>query len=209
VNASTHQTRRRPRVTASLWSVPRARVDAEAARIAGTGIHAWHWDHADGTLGPAGGFSADDARRIADATGVASEAHLLMEDPRTAVAQWAPFCELVVVHRESPHWREAVRLVVEHGAQAAVALSPGTPIVRDELGGLGALVMSVEPGHAGGAYDEGCPERVAALAGHGLVGVDGSLTPARAAELVAHGATWLVSGTSLVAAPEHWAPFLH
>jgi ribulose-phosphate 3-epimerase len=193
-----------PRVSASLWSVDRASLDDVAERLVGAGLRSWHWDFADGTLGPAGGFEAVEGRRIAELTGLSSDVHLMMDDPRDAVTEWAEFCEIVTVHYESPHWREAVTLIEGAGARAAVAVSPGAEADVDELAGYGILVMSVRPGHAGETFDDGCLQRIGDFAGHDLLGIDGSLTPERAALAVARGATWLVSGTSLVADPGAW-----
>lgn len=195
------------RVAASLWSVPRHATGSEAARLAAAGISRLHWDAADGTIGPAGGFGAEEAARLGAATGTVGEAHLMTTDPLPVLDAWLVCCDTVAVHRQAPDWREAVRRIRDAGAAPAVAITAGT-----ELAGLdrsiGVLVMSVRPGHAGSGFDPAAIGlvREARALGHGLIGVDGSVTAELGRELAAAGAGWLVSGTSLTAAadPAAW-----
>ena len=62
--------------------------------------------------------------------------------------------------------------------------------------------MAVEPGHAGSGFLPATLDRLDGLAGRALLGVDGSVDADCARECRAHGATWLVSGSSLCAAPD-------
>lgn len=190
------------RIAGSLWSVAAADVRDEADRLVAAGLKVWHWDHADGSLGPAGGFSAAAAREIAEATGIRSEAHLMLADPRPELDEWLAFAELVVVHVESPYWREAVDRVREAGRRAGIAVSPGSAVPPDLADDLAVLVMTVAPGQAGTGFLQ---ERLPALedvARQPLRGIDGSVDLERAASARAYGANWLVSGTALTSAPD-------
>jgi ribulose-phosphate 3-epimerase len=201
--------------------VPRERWEGEAQRLADAGLGVWHWDHSDGTIGPAGGFDPADAARLTADTGCRAEAHLMALDPRPLIAEWAAFCELIVVHSESPFASESVRLIRSHGVRAAIAVSADTGdgflSTGDVPGSVdGVLVMSVAPGHAGAAFRETAINRIAGVAASAtalfprgprpLVGIDGSVTPERAHRAAAAGADWIVSGTSLVSAsdPAAW-----
>lgn len=199
----------RVRIAASLWSVAPADQDEEAARLSVAGVRVWHWDRSDGSMAAAGGFDVSTARRLTTATGLASEAHLMLQHPLTELDHWTAFCDRVVVHVESSRWRQAVDRVRASGAQAAVALSPGTDPTDLELpGDIPVLVMSVEPGQGGAVFQPASIERIRTLAQiRGVdVGVDGGLTGERARECVSAGARWIVSGTGLLGAhdPASW-----
>ncbi|MCH1883929.1 hypothetical protein [Agrococcus sp. ARC_14] len=190
-------------VGASLWSTAPAGLDREARRLVAAGIDRLHWDFSDGTIGPAGGFTASQASHVLDLTGAVGEAHLMTTDPEHGLDAWLACCDIIAVHRRAPRWRATVDRVAEAGRQAVVAVES-----RAELTGLdpslGVLVMSVRPGHAGSGFDADALDvvRAASTAGHELVGVDGSVTPEIGRTLIAAGATWLVSGTSITAAAD-------
>lgn len=195
------------RVAASMWSVPPAEREAVVRRLAAAGLRRWHWDHSDGSLGPAGGFGPDEAARITRATRLAAEAHLMVADPLAVLAAWT-WCDTVVVHVEADRWADAVAGVRSAGRAAAVAIAPSTPLdaVTDLDPDVGVLVMSVAPGHAGTTFVPETFDRVAALRGRTPIGVDGGMTLPLARECIAQGATWIVSGTDLCGCsdPRRW-----
>lgn len=192
------------RIAGSLWSVPAVELETRAHLMAAAGLRRWHWDHADGTIGPAGGFSAETADRLTTATGLLGEAHLMVADPLPQIAQWLPVCDTIIVHVEAAGHGDAVELIRRAERTAVVAISPGTPL--SELDGLpgdvGVLVMSVAPGRAGSSFHGGTWQRLQQLRGRSLLGVDGSVTRARATECLANGANWIVSGTDLCGSPD-------
>lgn len=195
------------RVAASLWSVAPARLEGEAQRLAAAGLGVWHWDRSDGSMAAAGGFDAKAARRLAEATGVPSEAHLMVRRPLAELHQWIVFCERVVVHSEAEDWLEAIERIRAAGVHAAVAVSPGNdPLALPLPDGVPVLVMSVAPGHGGAPFREDTPSRVRSVADGREVGVDGGISRERARECIAAGARWIVSGTALLAAadPQDW-----
>lgn len=191
------------RIAGSLWSVPPDERDAQSERLSSAGLDLWHWDSSDGTIGPAGGFTAGNAERIAVSTGARSEAHLMLADPRPAIAAWARFAELIVVHAESPHWRESVDQIRSAGAQPGVALSPDFPAQDIDLEpDLAILLMTVAPGNAGSLFLEARLSELDRYKHHVLRGVDGSVNLERSQAAVAEGANWIVSGTALTIAPD-------
>lgn len=195
------------RVSASLWSTDAALIAHEARRLALGGVQRFHWDASDGTLGPAGGFTPNDAQRIHEMTGTSGEAHLMTLEPERDLDAWIELCDTIAVHRSAPRWHEALERVAAAGRRPVVAV-----VDDDELAGLdpslGVLIMSVRPGRAGSAFDAAALERVraAATADHRLIGADGSVTPEIGRSLIDAGATWLVSGGSLARAssPAEW-----
>ncbi|MCR1984343.1 hypothetical protein NSA53_19105 [Cellulosimicrobium cellulans] len=196
----------RTRVAASFWSTPRDRVAAEADRLARAGLRTVHWDHTDGRFAAAGGFTAAEAADVTAGSGLAAEAHLMVEEPLREVDRWTDFCELVVVHAGTRGWRAALDRVRARGARAGVALSPGTGVPSVEPG-TDVLVMSITPGEAGSAFQVDALTTVQQVVGAGHdVGLDGGVTREIAPRALDAGATWLVSGTDLVASedPRGW-----
>ncbi|WP_454730260.1 hypothetical protein [Cellulosimicrobium protaetiae] len=196
----------RTRVAASFWSTPRDRVAAEADRLARAGLRTVHWDHTDGRYAAAGGFTAAEAAAVTADSGLGAEAHLMVEEPLREVDRWTDFCELVVVHAGTRDWRAALDRVRARGARAGVALSPGVEVPEVEPG-TDVLVMSITPGLAGSTFQGDALTTVGRTAGPGhAVGLDGGVTRSIVPQALHAGATWLVSGTDLVASedPHGW-----
>jgi ribulose-phosphate 3-epimerase len=196
----------RTRVAASFWSTPRDRVAAEADRLARAGLRTVHWDHTDGRYAAAGGFTAAEAAAVTAGSGLGAEAHLMVEEPLNEVDRWTDFCELVVVHAGTRDWRAALDRVRARGARAGVALSPGVEAPEVEPG-TDVLVMSITPGEAGSTFQVDALTIVGQVTGPGhAVGLDGGVTRAIVPRALHAGATWLVSGTDLVASedPHGW-----
>lgn len=189
------------RLAGSLWSVTSDRVDDEASRLARAGLRRWHWDVSDGSFATPGGFAPRDAARVGTLTGLSGEAHLMVERPVEHLEPWLEVCDTVTVHVESQGWEGAVERIRAAGCDAAVAISPGTPLdaLADLPAQIGVLVMSVVPGRAGSGFLPATYDRLDRLAGRTLLGVDGSVDLERGRRCVRHGATWLVSGTALTA----------
>ena len=196
-------------IAASLWSVPSAKCASEARRLHDAGVDRFHWDFADGSMSPAGGFAADTARALTP-RGSDSEAHLIMADPRGSIPDWLPFCRAIAVHASQPHWQEATALIEhESGGSVLPVLAVGDA-TELELADphWGVLIMAIVPGYAGTEFNEHCVDLVqqAHRNGHPQIGVDGSVTVERAQRLIRAGASLLVSGTSLSSAadPSDW-----
>ncbi|GAA1954290.1 beta/alpha barrel domain-containing protein [Microbacterium aquimaris] len=194
------------RVAGSLWSVPTAELGVEADRLAAAGLSVWHWDRADGSLGPSGGFSPETARELTRRTGLTAEAHLMLADPLPEIEEWATFCDVIVVHAESPVWREAHDRIRERGVRPGLAISPDDEVPPELEADVAVLVMTVSPGKAGSGFLEHRLPVLSTLEAHPLRGVDGSVDGERGMRARRHGANWLVSGTALTSAtdPGQW-----
>lgn len=188
-------------VAGSLWSVAAGDLIAEASRLTAAGLKRWHWDAADGSLGPSGGFRPALAYDIAQRTGCASEAHLMTLAPLDELDLWLAFCERVSVHPESPDAFAAVERIEAAGRRACLAYAPGSATDQHPPA-LDALVMSVRPGHGGSVFQAEALHRIAELAPRAAaVGVDGGVGADEANAATAAGATWIVSGTALLTDP--------
>ncbi|MDZ8274789.1 hypothetical protein R2Q81_02385 [Microbacterium aquimaris] len=190
------------RVAGSLWSVATGELSAEADRLAAAGLSVWHWDRADGSFGPAGGFSSETARELTRRTGLAAEAHLMLADPLPEIEEWAAFCEVIVVHAESRVWREAHDRIRKWGVRPGLAISPTDEVPSDLGADVAVLVMTVAPGEAGSGFLEHRLPLLGAVSALPLRGVDGSVDAERGMRALSRGANWLVSGTALTRAPD-------
>jgi ribulose-phosphate 3-epimerase len=202
-----------PKLSAGVLTADLTRLGDELAILRGTGCWA-HVDVMDGsfcpqlTVGP--GFVAAVA-----AAGIPVDAHLLVEEPRRLLPDIvAAGPAVVTVHTEAtrhPH-RTLQELTALAAARPApvlrgVAISPGTPVTAVEplleLTDL-VLVLAVDPGWPGQPPAANTRRRVAAVrnlaaeAGRPvMVGVDGGVTMANAAEIAGWGADVVVSGSAI------------
>jgi ribulose-phosphate 3-epimerase len=202
-----------PRLSAGILTADLTRLGAELDLIRG---HA-HWAHVDVmdgsfcpqlTVGPA-------FLRAVAAAGVPVDAHLLVDEPlRFLPDVVSAGAAVVTVHAEStrhPHraLQELTALAAAAGRPVTrgIAINPGTPVQAVEplleLADL-VLLLAVNPGWPGQAPAASTARRVAAArelartADHPvLVGVDGGLTRANAAQMAGWGADLLVSGSAI------------
>ena len=201
-----------PRLSAGVITADLTRLGAEVGQLRGRAAWA-HVDVMDGvfcpqlTVGPA--FVAAVA-----STGMPVDAHLMVEEPRRLLPEIAAAGPAVItVHAEAT--RHLHRTMAEMTALAGdersfirgVAINPGTPVQAVEpvlwLADL-VLVLAVSPGWSGQAPAANTRQRVrdvrelAARAGADvLVGVDGGVTIANAAEIASWGIDVIVSGSAI------------
>ena len=144
------------------------------------------------------------------------DVHLMVQDPNVLLDEFAKAgADMITVHYESPgctHLDRVIQRIHDLGIKAGVALNPSTPetvldYVLDSLDMV--LVMSVNPGFGGQKfipYSLRKIEAIAAMASRrGLsleIEVDGGVKTNNAAEVIRAGATVLVAGTAVVAAPD-------
>jgi ribulose-phosphate 3-epimerase len=203
---------RAPALSAGVLTADLTRLGAELEHLRGKAAWA-HVDVMDGafcpqlTVGPA--FVAAVA-----STGIAVDAHLMVEEPRRMLADVAAAgAAVITVHAEAT--RHLHRTMTEMTALAGeersfirgVALNPGTPVCAVEpVLGLAdlVLVLAVSPGWPGQGPAPGTGQRVrdvrelARRAGTDvLVGVDGGVTIANAAEVASWGIDVIVSGSAI------------
>jgi ribulose-phosphate 3-epimerase len=201
-----------PALSAGVLTADLTRLGAELEHLRGKAAWA-HVDVMDGafcpqlTVGPA--FVAAVA-----STGIAVDAHLMVEEPRRMLAEVAAAgAAVITVHAEAT--RHLHRTMTEMTALAGearsflrgVALNPGTPVCAVEpVLGLAdlVLVLAVSPGWSGQAPFPTTRQRVgqvrelARRAGADvLVGVDGGVTIANAAEVASWGIDVIVSGSAI------------
>ena len=201
-----------PRLSAGVITADLTRLGAELELLRGRAAWA-HVDVMDGvfcpqlTVGPA--FVAAVA-----STGIPVDAHLIVEEPRRLLPEIAAAgASVITVHAEAT--RHLHRTLQEMTALAGqprsflrgVAVNPGTPVHAVEpvlwLADL-VLVLAVSPGWPGQAPAANTRQRVdqvrelARAAGADvLVGVDGGVTLANAAEMAGWDIDVIVSGSAV------------
>ncbi len=137
----------------------------------------------------------------------ARECHLMIDDPLTILHLFTPHADLIVFHVEAAvDPAAAIAAIRRNGVGAGIALNPSTPAEAllpvlahvDEV-----LVMTVEPGFAGGRFVPAVVDkvrRIRALSDRyqpGLsIAVDGAISARTIPELAQAGADRFVGGTS-------------
>lgn len=200
-----------PEIAGSLWSVPADEQLEAAERLRDAGLRRLHWDITDGRFAKPGGFSAGEALRLTEATGLAAEAHIMAVDPLREIDAWTEFCDLIVVHAESDEWAKAVDRIASRGCLPGLAISPHTPVTVVPAD-MAALCMSITPGNAGSAFNETVLTKVSALrkASPGRrIGLDGGVQCRHVQNAERAGVNWLVVGTDLfLGDATNWATIL-
>src|SRR5690625_2442571 len=192
----------RPAIAASLWSVTKPLLNAQAASALSAGLRRFHWDHSDGIFAKPGGFSPLTASEIIENVGAQAakhEAHIMVTEPEDEIDAWAIFCDRIIVHAELGNWRQLADRITSRGCTPVLAISPETKVslVPDDIA---VLCMSVTPGQAGADFRFEVLKKISILAARNRrrpIGLDGGVTLDIAHEAKLAGANWLVVGNNL------------
>jgi len=201
-----------PRLSAGVITADLTQLGTELDVIRGR-AHWAHIDVMDGAFCPQLTVGPSFVRAVAS-TGIPVDAHLLVAEPLRFLAQVVHAgAEIVTVHAESGrHPHRALQELTQLSADVrpvirGYAINPGTPVQAIEpvldLVDL-VLVLAVNPGWSGQAPTANTARRIAAAreitsaAGHPvLVGVDGGVSLANAAEVAGWEADIVVSGSAI------------
>jgi ribulose-phosphate 3-epimerase len=197
------------RIAPSLLSADFARLaDALAVAEAG-GADLVHVDVMDGHFVPTLTIGPPVVRALRKATRLPLDIHLMIERPERTLSEYLDAgVEWVSVHVESTaHLQRCLDAIRRAGARAGAAINPATPTLALAAAWHDldyAVVMSVNPGWGGQPFLEPSIEKVRRLkreageAGSRLaIEVDGGVSEANVAPLVAAGAEILVAGTAV------------
>jgi ribulose-phosphate 3-epimerase len=190
------------RVSAGILTADMSRLAAELSILDGTDTWA-HVDVMDGHFCPSLTVGAP-LVKAAIACGAKVDAHLMVEEPRRFLADFAG-AEVITVHAESTrHLHRTLRELSELAPPVrGIALNPATPLnVLEPVLDLVDLVLllAVNPGWRGERPAAGTARRIKTvrdLAPHVTVGVDGGVTLANAAEIASWGPDVVVSGSAV------------
>lgn len=202
------------KIVPSLLSADFARLGEQLAEVERAGADRVQVDVMDGhfvppiTMGP---LIVEAVRR---ATRLPVEAHLMVEHPERQLEDFiGAGAEVIIVHWESsPHLHRLVESIKARGARAGVALNPATPaaFLEEILPELDlVLVMTVDPGYAGQAFQEGVlpkVRRVREMIRKGNPGceleVDGGIDAETAPKAAEAGADVFVAASAIFQHPE-------
>jgi len=196
-------------IAPSILSADFARLgeDIKAAERGGAGLI--HMDVMDGhfvpniTIGP---LVVRAARRVTD---LPLDCHLMITDPDRYIDEFASAgANLISVHAEAvAHLHRTLSAIRELGCRPGVVLNPATPLVMIEeaLPYVDyVLIMSVNPGFGGQSFISTSLDKLSRLRGminsRGLnvqIEVDGGVDLNNVAEIVRHGADWIVAGSAV------------
>ncbi len=198
------------KISVSILSADFSRLGEQIREAEAAGVDWIHVDVMDGCFVPNLTIGPPIVRALRPVTGLPFDVHLMIEQPERLIPAFAEAgADLLTVHVETcPHLHRTVQQIKELGVKAGVTLNPATPLVA--LQGILpdvdlVLVMSVNPGFGGQSYIPGSTARVARLRQmldeRGLssveLEVDGGIKPQNIAQVVAAGATAVVSGSAV------------
>lgn len=203
------------RIAPSILSADFARLGEEIRAAEAAGAHLIHVDVMDGHFVPNITIGPPVVESIRKVTSLPLDVHLMIEDPDRYLADFVKAgADIITVHYEaSVHLHRSIQHIRESGALAGVSINPATPVLVLEpvLRDLDmVLVMSVNPGFGGQKFIPYSIEKIKALrrmfsaAGlPGVIEVDGGVTTANAADIVAAGADILVMGSAFFGSADY------
>jgi len=188
---------------------------AEVARLEEAGAAAIHLDIMDGVFVPQLTYGQVVVEAVRRAAKVPIEVHLMVADPDRWLADYARIgADILTVHVEAlPDAAKTLDAIRHLGPRAHLAISPKTSVERaiallDHCDGV--LVMSVEPGFGGQAFDPAALAKLTALAGaradrhpHVRLCVDGGISTATIGPVAAAGAEYIVAGSAVIKSPDY------
>jgi ribulose-phosphate 3-epimerase len=187
----------------------------EVHRLEAAGARAIHLDVMDGHFVPQLTYGPVVVEAVRRAARVPVEVHMMVSDPGSTAADYVRLgADIVTVHLEAlPDPRPTLDAIRALGAQAHLAINPGTPVSAAEpfLDACdGVLVMSVEPGFGGQTFEPVALEKLARLGeirqadNHRYrLCVDGGISTKTIGPAAAAGASLIVAGSAVIRSPDY------
>lgn len=185
-------------------------LDNEVKKLETAGAKAVHLDVMDGVFVPQLTYGLVVVEAVRRAASVPIEVHMMVERPDDSAIQYAKAgADIVTLHVEGLHkTKETLTAIEAAGSQAHLAISPNTPVSRVEPfldSCSGVLVMSVEPGFGGQAFQPLAIEKIRRLeeirASKGYdfrIGVDGGISTKTISSVAQAGAELIVAGSAIL-----------
>lgn len=196
-------------ISPSILGANFCNLAADIAILEKNAIPTLHLDVMDGNFVPNITFGPDQIKMLRPITRMEFDAHLMVANADSLLERLAAAgVDSVTVHMEAcPHLYRTLDTIKKLGMKAGVALNPATP--NETLFHVGTmldrvLIMTVEPGFGGQAFIPLMLPKIKALAAWKqendlsfAIQVDGGINTSNIAEVVAHGATDIVIGSSI------------
>jgi ribulose-phosphate 3-epimerase len=201
-------------IWASLLNSDVGRLADQVAELEASGcVAGLHVDVMDGRFVPNLAFGPQSVEALRSRTKLPIEVHLMVQEPAHLLPIFhSAGAQRLIVHAEAcPQLHRDLSSIKKLGAQAGVALNPGTPVdaarcVLDEIEEL--LLMGVNPGFGGQAFIKAVERKIVdarrMIDQAGVptqINVDGGVKPENAKHLASLGADRLVVGSALFGPP--------
>ncbi|MEE9235179.1 MAG: ribulose-phosphate 3-epimerase [Candidatus Acidoferrales bacterium] len=202
-----------PEVAASILAADFTRLGEQIEELKAAGCQMLHIDVMDGHFVPNITIGLPIVRSLRQATDLVLDCHLMISEPDRYVEAFAEAgADMISVHQEAaPHLERTLASIRAAGAQAGVALNPGTPVetLSEVLPRVDTvLVMSVNPGFAGQKFLPSALSKLRRLqeerGRHKLqfqLEVDGGIGVENIGEAVRAGADIVVAASSIFRTP--------
>lgn len=196
-----------PLVEPSLLASDFANLEREVRHLEEAGARSLHLDVMDGHFVPNLSFGAPIVEAVRRVTDLALDVHLMISQPDRYLEMFREAgADLITVHVEAEGEPSALLGRIRRlGAAAGISLRPATPVeaVEPYLDQCDlVLVMGVEPGFGGQAFQPAALEKLRRLrrraGGDVLLAVDGGVNSQTIAACSRAGADLLVAGTALL-----------
>ena len=194
-------------IAPSIMCADLCHLEADVRRLEAAGADCLHFDIMDAHFVPNMPLGLETIRQLRPKTALPFDVHLMVDNADFFVRELVKIgVQYVSVHVEAcKHLDRTLRLILDHGMQAGVALNPATPLaaldyVLESLDFV--MLMTVNPGFAGQKLVPSAFRKIAdcrAKIGPQIpIEVDGNVSFENIPKMVAAGADILVAGTSSV-----------
>lgn len=202
------------KIAPSVLSADFARLEQEIAKVETAGADLLHVDIMDGHFVPNLTFGPPVVNSIRRVSKLPFDVHLMVEKPEMYIKPFAEAgADILTVHVEATtHLHRLIQSIKDCNVRAGVALNPATPLcsIEEILMDLDlVLVMSVNPGFGGQKFIPAALDKVRRLKSlltdrkaNALIEVDGGVSAANSAELIAAGVDILVAGSAIYGSPD-------
>jgi len=201
-------------IAPSILSADFARLAEQIEAVERAGATILHVDVMDGRFVPNITIGLPVVKAISRATRLPIDAHLMIVEPGQYAEQFVKAgAQMVSIHIEAdPHAHRTLSAIRAAGAQAGIAINPGTSLSAIEESLKFAdyvLLMSVNPGFGGQKFIPESLDKLRRLRRmineHGLklrIEIDGGIDADNIAEVAAAGAEIIVSGSAIFGADD-------
>lgn len=197
---------RAPLIAPSMLKCDFGNLHQEVDRLVSAGAELLHLDVMDGHFVPNLSYGPMVIKSLRGLTDLPFDAHLMISEPDRYLEEYVDAgCDAITVHVEAvPEPVPLLRRIRSAGCLAGLSLNPGTPVelIESAVGEADMiLVMSVEPGFGGQAFQPSALEKVRQLRQNSgdelLISIDGGIGPDTISECAAAGCDLYVAGSAI------------
>ncbi|MCC7029414.1 MAG: ribulose-phosphate 3-epimerase [Chitinophagaceae bacterium] len=201
-------------IAPSVLSANFLQLSADIKMINESAADWFHLDVMDGRFVPNISFGLPVIAAIKREANKTLDVHLMIEEPGKFAEEFKNAgADILSVHIEAcPHLHRNLQQIKALGMKAGVAINPHTPVQQmfDVLHDIDVVcMMSVNPGFGGQKFIEYTLEKIKQLKAEiirrgtqTLIEIDGGVTLANAATIIAAGADVLVAGNTVFSSPD-------